>query len=434
MTLKIDLLPKQKESLKLISNSNYRYYALVGAVRSSKTTTAALAITYLMNKCPQGDLLIVGVSQATIIRNVINTMQKVFGDKHVKHNSGQQRVYFCGRTFWCIGATDDRAEAKIKGSTFAGAIIDEVTEIPENVFLVASQRLSLDGAAMVITTNTDSPHHWFKVNFLDRAEEISLKEINFFLEDNLSLPKKYIEDLKASHLGVAYKRFIEGLWAKAEGLIFPGFDEDCILKGQDPIDSHHKKYFVAVDCGYTNPCVFLKIGTDPYAKPRVWVEDEYYFNSKREGQHKTELELVEDCIQFSLKSGQTATMVYVDPSAPSFINCLNKYGKLHGIRAVAANNDVLPGISKIGNMFNLGRLKVHQKCVNLINEIYSYAWDENKSHRGIDDPKKEFDHAIDALRYFVNMYNEDKSEKLKEAVYTKEQLAWPFQDLIIAKA
>ena len=41
-------------------------------------------------------------------------------------------------------------------------------------------------------------------------------------------------------------------------------------------------------------------------------------------------------------------------------------------------------------------------CVNTFREFFSYIWDEKAAARGEDKPVKENDHAMDAVRYFVN--------------------------------
>jgi phage terminase large subunit len=48
-----------------------------------------------------------------------------------------------------------------------------------------------------------------------------------------------------------------------------------------------------------------------------------------------------------------------------------------------------------------GRLFICDGCSNLIREIEGYVWDPKKAARGIDEPLKENDHAVDALRYAV---------------------------------
>ena len=52
-------------------------------------------------------------------------------------------------------------------------------------------------------------------------------------------------------------------------------------------------------------------------------------------------------------------------------------------------------------MFSTGRLRISDKCVNLIKELQVYSYDEDASIKeGRDVVKKEMDHAVDALRYF----------------------------------
>lgn len=392
------LFKAQLDSLKVVLETNHKIYLWDGSVRSGKTTTISAAIPIMMHKMPVGDFAIIGVSQATIERNVVRSMREVLGEKNVFHHEGKQRVHCAGRTFSCIGATDDRAEAKIKGSTFAGVIVDEAVKIPREVFMTLLQRISLPGAFMMASTNPDGPHHWLKTDYINKKDEVGLHHFIMKLEDNPSLPEDYVRTLKASNTGVWYKRFVEGLWAKSEGLVFPTFGEDCVIEGNTWTTP---KWSVSVDFGSTNPCVFLLMGVDRNAWPRVWVEKERYFSSKIEGFHKTELEHVNDCLDFCEEN--SAGTVYVDPSAISFITALRKEARLRGvnIHVIAANNEVLPGIHKVANLLGTGDLKVKKECRNLIDEFHTYAWSDNKTVLGKDEPIKQHDHCIDALRYFV---------------------------------
>ena len=45
---------------------------------------------------------------------------------------------------------------------------------------------------------------------------------------------------------------------------------------------------------------------------------------------------------------------------------------------------------------------INDCCKNTIKEFYSYVWDEKALERGEDLPTKVNDHAMDALRYFIN--------------------------------
>ena len=52
----------------------------------------------------------------------------------------------------------------------------------------------------------------------------------------------------------------------------------------------------------------------------------------------------------------------------------------------------------IRELFIGQRLFINKRCVNLIAELESYAYDENSNSEL---PKKENDHAIDAIRYVI---------------------------------
>ena len=62
---------------------------------------------------------------------------------------------------------------------------------------------------------------------------------------------------------------------------------------------------------------------------------------------------------------------------------------------------MLDGITKVQDYLKIQgdgkpRLTVDPSCVNTINEFESYVWKENK-----DEPVKDNDHAMDALRYLA---------------------------------
>ena len=73
------------------------------------------------------------------------------------------------------------------------------------------------------------------------------------IEDNTYLDSKYVASLKKEYTGVFYKRYIEGLWVLAEGIIYDVFDEN---KHVDKIlePDTFQNYIVACDYGTNNPC------------------------------------------------------------------------------------------------------------------------------------------------------------------------------------
>ena len=125
---------------------------------------------------------------------------------------------------------------------------------------------------------------------------------------------------------------------------------------------------------------------------------------------KSDAEYVRDTREFV--KGRPILRAFLDPAAASFIVALREAHIFP--RLESANNDVDAGIKWTNMMFSIDRLRISNKCVNLIKELQVYSYDEDASIKeGRDVVKKEMDHAVDALRYFCysevygrrNMYN-----------------------------
>jgi len=65
---------------------------------------------------------------------------------------------------------------------------------------------------------------------------------------------------------------------------------------------------------------------------------------------------------------------------------------------VRADNDVVKGIRKTSDALKSGRIKICKPCRDAIREFSLYRWDESAKY---DAPRKENDHAMDDIRYFV---------------------------------
>lgn len=382
-----------------------------GAVRSGKSYISLWALLDMCHRAPPGNLVIIGRTNDTIKRNIIDEILNLPGVR-AYYYPGKRELHMEGRIIYCIGANDERSESKIRGPTFSGAYVDEATLIPESFFKMLLSRLSRDGSYLIATTNPDSPFHWLKKDFIDREDELSLKVFNFKMSDNPSLTDDYINALKKEYKGLWYKRFIDGEWCLAEGAVYDFFDEGIHLIDQPP--TYAKYYIVGIDYGTTNPCAFVLLGFNDDVPTKIWVEKEYYFDSKKEGFQKTDAEYASDFIDFI--SDYPIKTVYIDPSAASFKVELRR--RLPQLIQKDAVNDVLNGIRVVALRLATGDLKINRKCYNLIKEFQSYVWDAKKATRGIDEPVKAFDHLLDALRYAIYSHWGEKKD-LKEM--TSEQ-------------
>ena len=230
--------------------------------------------------------------------------------------------------------------------------------------------------------------HWFYREWILRAEERGALYLHFTMDDNPSLSPRIRARYEKAYSGTFYRRFILGEWTAAKGLIYDFFapQEYCARVPEKPWE----RVRISIDYGTVNPTSFglwaLKDG--------VWYRArEYYFDSRREGQQKTDAEYVADLKKFA--AGETVEKVIVDPSAASFIEALRR----EGFPVSKADNDVADGIRVTANLLKQRKIVICEGCESCLSEIAAYCWEE--SGTGRDRPKKERDHAMDEMRYFA---------------------------------
>ena len=308
---------------------------------------------------------------------------------------GRRELKIWDKIVYTVGASDERSEGKIRGSTLAGAYGDELTLWPESFFKMMLSRMSLEGAQFFGTTNTDNPNHWLKKEYIDRKNTLNLSLFHFKLEDNPFLPMSYVEALRKEYVGLWYKRFILGHWCVAEGAIFDFFDATKHVLQQYPEAVY---YDVGIDYGTTNPCVFILFGCNPFGKPKIWAEREYYYDPVKRARQQTDVEFSKDFKAFTAPVANKIRNIYCDPSAESFQLQLKRDGVV-GLRD--AENEVLDGIRTVARMLQNGEFAIYKDCVNYINEMYSYAWNPKKQIVGQDVPLKVNDHCQDTGRYVI---------------------------------
>lgn len=344
-------------------------------------------------------MIILGRSEQAIRRNIIGPLTELLGSR-AEFYSGKRELHIGNRTIYIVGANDERAATKIQGATFYGALVDEVTILPESVWNMLLSRLSVPNARLFGTTNPDSPFHWLKVNFIDRSNELDLKYWDFTFDDNPILDKKYVADLKREYQGLWYQRYVEGKWVLAEGAIYDFFNyKDHVIEEAPGLADY---YIVGIDYGTTNPCAFVLIGYSNKTFPNMWCEKEYYYDSQKSMRQKTDSEYAMDLKRFI--EGYPVKSIYLDPSAASLKAELRREGMTN---VYDANNDVMNGIRYQTDLLANGTYKICSECKNTIAEYSTYVWDTKATLRGVEKPLKVNDHLKDAERYatFTHFFN-----------------------------
>lgn len=387
-----------------------------GAIRSSKTVVSTLRWIKFVNSLRENDdypLLMIGKTERTLKRNVIDPMTKMLGQSRCQLMSGSGELRLLGRQVYVAGANDERSMGKIAGLTLQGAYGDELSLYPEAVWKMLTSRLSLEDSRFFGTTNPDTPLHFLKTGYLDRStewinsdgdleiphvekkesdleeeeEDLDIFRATFRLQDNPHLPESYLRNLKREYKGLWKKRYIDGLWVIADGAIYEMFDENLHTgerkRGNGPV-------FIGIDYGTTNPFGALAIEVTPRG---LYVFSEYY-----EARNLTDAELSRNLRNWMKKENIDPRWICIDPSAASFVQQLYR-DKVPNL--TQADNSVLDGLRVTASLFSLEQLVIDPSCVMLLMEIPGYCWDADASKKGEDKPLKKADHLCDALRYAI---------------------------------
>ena len=401
--------PFSPKALDFIQNSDARLNILDGSVRSSKTVNCTVRwLTYLLDG-PPGDLVMCGKTIATLQRNVLNDIFDILGPKNARWTNRQQgELRLLHRRVYCIGANNEDAESKIRGATLAGAYCDEANLYPQSFFAQLMARLSIAGAKCFCNCNPDSPYHWFYTDYIMNEEITNKKRWRFTMDDNLSLDPEYVASLKQMYTGVFYKRFIEGEWCAADGLIYDMYDPELHVRYLDlnlP-ENRPSVYYIGCDYGTSTVMSWSAIAAIP--GKGFYKFKEFYYDARKKGNQKTDREfadLFDSFVESIPYINTTLLHIYCDPSAASWKAEL----RFRGYIVLDADNDVINGIREVGSLLKSSNYFIDPSCEYTQKEYESYVWDEKAQRLGVDKPLKVFDHACDSDRYVLYTISKNRA-------------------------
>lgn len=252
------LSDKQNE---YIVKATHRWNIKSGATGSGKTH---LDFVYLIperlreRKNTKGLNVLLGVTQQTLERNVLEPMRDHWGEELVGTiERGTSKAKLFGEVVYCLGAEKINNVSKLQGATIKYCYGDEMTKWNREVFEMLKSRLRAPNSCFDGTCNPDQPNHFVK-KFIDSDNDVYNQ--HYTIDDNPFLPNDFVVSLKNEYKGtVYYDRYILGLWAMAEGRIYKTFTKDNIIS--------HSDWYTRDDNGYyTHPIrkrvMYVSIGVD----------------------------------------------------------------------------------------------------------------------------------------------------------------------------
>lgn len=278
----------------------------------------------------------------------------------------------------------------LRGQKLDFVVIDEVASM-RNFWLnwqevIRPTLTDNKGEGLFISTPKGFNHFYDLYNL--EATDKDFKSFHFTTYDNPFIPVEEIEKAKQELTEDRFAQEYLADFRKTQGLVYKEFDRKKHIYTGEP-NIRVKEVIAGIDFGFTNPCAVLTIIKD--TDDNYWVDNEFYQTGR------TDLQVAE------YVAAQNFARVYPDPESPSGIEELRRKGV--NIRDVIKNKDSIKnGIDRVRELLKAGRLKVNAHCVNLIYEFETYTYPDKKDMRNQDEnPIKENDHALDALRYPILM-------------------------------
>ncbi len=295
----------------------------------------------------------------------------------------------------------------LRGQKFNFIIIDEVASMRNflsNWNEVVSPTLTdTKGECLFISTPKGFNHFYDLYN--RESSDPDFKSFHFTSYDNPYLPIEEIDRQKFSIPEDSFAQEYLADFRKTEGLVYKEFDREKHLFDDSQLIRNVVDNFAGIDFGFKNPCAIIHLMRDE--EENYWVYNEFY---ERE---KTDEQIAEYVMH------QNFNRVYPDPEAQGAIKALRD--KRINVRDVFKGKDsIKTGITMIRELLISNRLKIHKRCVNLIYELETYSYPDKKDMRNENEnPIKENDHALDALRYAISMHEMNKKHNTTRHFYPK---------------
>jgi phage terminase large subunit len=424
LSIKRGPLPKQQEFLNTLLDKNAaKFVGYVGGMGSGKSFILCAAMLtqgilyggeYVIARQFMPELRRTTFKQfADLVPKELLVEHRVAdAEIHVKSAAGKPAV------FYFVGLDD---ADKLRSLNLSGFAIDEATQVSEEAFLLLQSRLrNPKGLRKGILVGNPAGHDWVWRYFVSQRDfntEAAKRDYKMIVApstENVHLPEGYVESMLANYSKERVQRDIMGSFDSFEGMIFSEFQRNVHVIKPFAIPEGWTK-IIGADHGFRNPSAWVWVAID--YDGTAFVYREFY---EREW-------LVQEIVKGHKKLGKPGVVTltgkekvegaFLDPSTKAvrgqtgasdwdtYLEHLPQDFPL-----LPAKNDVTAGIDRVKSYMKLHersgkpRLYIFDTCVNLLDEISQYKYQENMAgQQGTKNekeaPVKKNDHAVDALRY-----------------------------------
>lgn len=318
-----------------------------------------------------------------------------------------------------VGGMDK--DKKIMSSEYDVVFVQEAIELTVTDWEAITTRLRngvMPYQQLIADTNPSHPTHWLKQR-CDRGDTTLIESRHednpvYFNDDRTLTPAgvDYIQGKLDKLTGVRYQRLRLGKWAAAEGLIYEDWDEAVHLVNGFYPPNDWARYW-SIDFGFNNPFVWQEWAEDPDG--RLYLFREIYRKERTVDQHCAAIRSLVMHDDGTWRGPQPQAIV-ADHDAENRA----QFERYLGLHTKAANKKVTQGVQAVQRRLRRaddGRprlfimrnalkfpdkeLQEARKPICTAEEITGYAWAVKPGEKVDEQPRKEDDHGMDAMRYVV---------------------------------
>lgn len=359
-----------RDTIHALLHSPKRYIVNEGGARSGKTYgTIQMLIYYAVNH-PKTRITIVSHSLPHLKKGAMRDFLDILQDwgwyDENDHNKTDGVYHFDNGSYVEFYGLEDASKARGPGRDIL--FINEANLLDKALFDQLDMRTTFK---VIIDLNPADFDSWcYTIADSDEAVKIHSTYLdNPFLSDQ---QKRVIE---------SYKEADEMMWM-VFGLGLRGTSREQIYthwKLTDFIPSGET--FYGLDFGFNVPTALVRVTMHEGA---AYVKELIY---------QTQLTTSDLILKLKDVIHSPYAEIFADSAEPKTIEEIYRAG--FNIRP--SDKDVTEGIRKVKSL----PLFIDKESHNLIAEIKKYKWKTDKNGRVLDEPVKEWDHAIDALRYSI---------------------------------
>ena len=366
-----------------------RYISLRGSSRSGKTVSAlqTVILECLVNE--NTIVTIARVNQVSIKNTILVDFKEVLEQLQIWEDSRFNKVdlvyRFSNKSIIRFVGLDDQT-GKLRGLKSSIVLVDEVNTVSKSSFIQLDIRTE---KYILMCYNPEIPTDWWGLDFETRSNGcviVSTWRDNAFLEQSIIDSIMSLKDTDPD-LWLIYS---ESQIVAPRELVFVKPEVYKDLPGGI------KETYYGLDFGFSQ---------DPSALVEVSVKDkEIYIR-----EIIYEPGLTNEDLAFLIKDKGITRMdtIVADSSEPKSIAELNRLGlSVRGVKKGAGS--VLFGIQKMRQF----KIRIQEDSVNLIQEFDNYRYKKDRSGRVTSQTDgRSGDHAIDAVRYCVSEFLDNKPKK-----------------------